>query len=171
MEQVHLEPVSLRHADVMQHYVEDPAIGATTNVPTPYPSDGAARFIERMIEQRALGHDYPFVINADRKFVGVIALHDVVDGEATLGYWIGRPFWGKGYASSAARQIVDFGFRELHLKKIKSMCLVRNAESRRVLEKTGFRFTHEAPDPASKFAEEPFAWCEINADEWQESRS
>ncbi|MBO0778203.1 MAG: GNAT family N-acetyltransferase [Ktedonobacteraceae bacterium] len=60
--------------------------------------------------------------------------------EAELGYEIDSRYWGQGYASEAARAIVDFGFRELRLHRIWAHCIADNTGSARVMQKLGMRF-------------------------------
>lgn len=60
---------------------------------------------------------------------------------AEIIYWIGKPYWGKGYATEAARAVVGYGFGRLYLRRIYARYLVRNPASGRVLEKIGM--THE----------------------------
>ena len=60
------------------------------------------------------------------------------DWEAELGYELSPQYWGHGYATEAARAMVDFGFRELGLQRISSWCIADNVASARVLERLGF---------------------------------
>ena len=59
--------------------------------------------------------------------------------KAELGYWVGKPFWGRGYATEAAGSIVDFGFDQLGLNRITAGHMVRNPASGRVMQKIGMR--------------------------------
>lgn len=61
------------------------------------------------------------------------------DWEADIGYELAPEHWGNGYATEAARALVDFGFRELKLHRISSWCIAENAASVRVLERLGFK--------------------------------
>ena len=61
------------------------------------------------------------------------------DWEADIGFELAPEYWGRGYATEAARAIVDFGFRELELHRISSWCIADNAASARVLERVGLR--------------------------------
>ena len=60
-------------------------------------------------------------------------------GEADIGYEIAPRLWGQGYATEAARAMVDFGFRTLGLYRLSSWCIAENTASARVLEKAGFK--------------------------------
>ena len=59
--------------------------------------------------------------------------------EADIGYELSPQYWGHGYATEAARAMVDFGFRELGLQRISSWCIADNLASARALERLGFR--------------------------------
>ena len=64
------------------------------------------------------------------------------DGEhPEIGYWLGVPFWGKGYATEAARAVIDHAFGYLGYDVLVSGARVSNPASRRVLQKCGFEWT------------------------------
>ena len=70
----------------------------------------------------------------------MIGLHlNRQDNRAELGYWIGVPFWGRGYATEAATEVVRYGFEELGLNKIYAGYFSRNPASGNVLRKIGMR--------------------------------
>ncbi|MBV8837027.1 MAG: GNAT family N-acetyltransferase, partial [Alphaproteobacteria bacterium] len=56
-------------------------------------------------------------------------------------YWLGVPFWGNGYATEAARAVLDLGFTDLGHDVIAAGARVNNPASRRVLEKCGFQWS------------------------------
>ena len=65
-----------------------------------------------------------------------------LDGEhPEIGYWLGVPFWGKGYATEAARAVIDHAFGDLGCEVIVGGARVSNPASRRVLQKCGFEWT------------------------------
>jgi RimJ/RimL family protein N-acetyltransferase len=65
-----------------------------------------------------------------------------LDGETPeIGYWLGVPFWGKGYATEAARALIDHAFGDLGYDVLHGGARVSNPASRRVLEKCGFQWT------------------------------
>ncbi len=61
------------------------------------------------------------------------------DWEADIGYELAPNNWGQGYATEAARAIVEIGFRELKLHRVSSWCIADNTASARVLERVGLR--------------------------------
>lgn len=78
--------------------------------------DTELEWIRRVI---ANPKDYRCAILVDGVYVGNIYLTDIEDGCATYHIFIGdKNYWGKGIAREASRQIIDYGFNELHLDKI-----------------------------------------------------
>jgi len=95
------------------------------------------------------GNAWPFFIfaNSDRALVGAITLSNVRRGVAetgTLGYWVGRSYAGRGYATAAARAVVAWACEDLNLHRVEAACVPDNAASRRVLEKSGFQLEGKA---------------------------
>ena len=83
-------------------------------------------------------------VAVDGAFAGSVSLTrgaDVACKSAELGYWFGRPFWGKGVATEAVRQMCARGFGEWDIVRIFAEPFSHNRASCRVLEKNGF--THE----------------------------
>ena len=84
------------------------------------------------------GYELAVVEKATDGLLGGIGLH--ADGtQAMLGYCFARHAWGKGYATEAARLLVDFGFDSLGIHRVWARCDSENGTSLRVLEKLGMR--------------------------------
>jgi [ribosomal protein S5]-alanine N-acetyltransferase len=74
------------------------------------------------------------------ELIGIIGLApDDADQSAELGYYIGRPYWGRGFATESAQAIVRRGFEALGYAKLTSGYHADNPASGRVLEKLGFK--------------------------------
>jgi RimJ/RimL family protein N-acetyltransferase len=58
-----------------------------------------------------------------------------------IGYWLGVPFWGQGYATEAVRAVIDHAFGDLGHDALAGGARVSNPASRRVLQKCGFQWT------------------------------
>ncbi|MGA8155176.1 MAG: GNAT family N-acetyltransferase [Rhodoplanes sp.] len=58
-----------------------------------------------------------------------------------IGYWLGVPYWGHGYATEAVRALIDQAFGDLGYEAVEAGARTTNAVSRRVLEKCGFQWT------------------------------
>ncbi len=148
---VTIEPFSPRHAPAVQRLASDVRIAATTLIPHPYPPGGAERFIEEAQRARARGEGYAFAVLAGGELVGACGLKEVHDRQADLGYWIGVPYWGRGYATEAARLVVAFAFGALGLERVTAHALLSNPASCRVLERVGFREVERAESPFERW--------------------
>ena len=73
------------------------------------------------------------------RLVGGIGIHRLPSGEDELGYWIARPFWGRGIATEAARAVIANARHSLRLRRLVSGHFLDNPASGRVLAKLGFR--------------------------------
>src|SRR5919198_44546 len=119
-------------------------VAATTlRIPHPYTEQDARNFINARLDSEANTHDTRFAITlrSNGELCGGIGLHlDPVHKHAELGYWLGVPFWGRGYATEAARAVVDYGFSTLGLHRIYASHFASNAASGRVLRKIGMKY-------------------------------
>jgi len=110
-------------------------------------------FIERSLAVAAQGEGVVWAIEHEGQAVGCIGLDGVVwqvnalrYDRADLGYWLAPTLWGKGLMTEAASAVVRFAFEQIGLHKVATRCFADNAASRRVIEKTGFRFVGRAED-------------------------
>lgn len=108
------------------------------------------RRLRHYAEEWQTGAGYAFFIfaRADDGLRGGITLSNVRRGVAqtgTLGYWVGRPFARQGVMTDALGCVMEFSFDRLHLHRLEAACLPRNAASRGVLQKAGFREEGFAP--------------------------
>jgi RimJ/RimL family protein N-acetyltransferase len=116
----------------------------TERIPHPYGIDDARQWISAAISQSGI-----YAITIEGEVIGACGLDvrcvplQAEEGnvEAELGYWIGRPFWGCGYMTEAARRLIDHAFGDLDYKVLSAGARVNNPASRRVLEKCGFQWT------------------------------
>jgi [ribosomal protein S5]-alanine N-acetyltransferase len=118
-------------------------ISATTlNIPHPYAEVDALTYLAKADEDFRAGRSVSFAIAIPpgREISGGVGLV-LADAHqhAELGYWIGVPYWGKGYATEAARAVVEFGFGTLRLNRIFAHHFAGNTGSQLVLEKIGMR--------------------------------
>ena len=92
---------------------------------------------------------YPLLIFRETDFalVGAVTLGQVRRGviqSGTLGYWIGQPFAGNGYASAAVEAVVSFAFDRLGLHRVEAACVPENIASLGVLMKQSFQLEGRA---------------------------
>jgi ribosomal-protein-alanine N-acetyltransferase len=101
------------------------------------------RRVRRYAEERRLEQSYAFFTfrQKDDALVGGLTLSNLRRGVAqtcTLGYWMGRPFAGRGLMSAAVRATIPFVFETLRLRRIEAACLPANDSSIHLLERVGF---------------------------------
>lgn len=100
------------------------------------------RRMRRYTEDQRADHAYPyFVFATDGTLLGGLTLSNVRRGvaqTATLGYWMGKSFAGKGHMTAAVRLIVPHALTTLGLHRVEAACMPSNAASIRLLEKVGF---------------------------------
>lgn len=112
-------------------------------IPYPYRPDHALQFVAEARSTNTEGRGVYLAIATRRdpdRLIGVISLRHRADGEVSLGYWLGVPHWGKGYATEAAHSILDAGFLYSDVGSIIAGVRVTNDRSRRVLERCGFQY-------------------------------
>jgi ribosomal-protein-alanine N-acetyltransferase len=89
-----------------------------------------------------LGYSYLIFAETPQRLVGGLNISNVRRGiaqTASIGYWIGAPYAGRGLMTEAVRAIAPFAFTSLRLHRLEAACLPTNAASMRVLAKAGFR--------------------------------
>jgi RimJ/RimL family protein N-acetyltransferase len=98
-------------------------------------------FLAQQQEHPRLKFQLAITLRSDGRLIGNCGLRlasaDAREGD--LGYELSPQYWGRGYATEAARAIVDFGYGELRLHRIWSWCIAENVASARVLDKLGMR--------------------------------
>ncbi len=108
-------------------------------MPHPYGEAEARAFIANAKRRKAGGCVYAITNSDNGAFIGCIGLDARAHG-LELGYWIGQPYWGRGYATEAAHAAVDLAFRATRIDVLHVSCRVTNAASRRVIHKCGFQY-------------------------------
>ncbi len=113
----------------------------TLRIPHPYSAEEAERWTSNHEERIKNGdHAFAVTLRATRELVGTVGLHIKSENDrAEIGYWIGIPYWGKGYATEAAAAVMRFCFETFPINRIFAMHFGRNPASGRVLQKIGMR--------------------------------
>jgi RimJ/RimL family protein N-acetyltransferase len=115
----------------------------TLSMPHPYEDGVAEQFIAHVQDEWSSGNSYVFCIalKTDNLLIGVTGIHPTIaHRRAEIGYWLGVPYWRKGYATEAARRLVQFGFEDLNLNRIEAAFFTRNPTSARIMQKIGMTF-------------------------------
>lgn len=145
----------------------------SAHVPWPYPENGIDWFLNNMIMPN-LGKTRWFwgiyLKSNPLEMIGGIDLFQPGIPE-NRGFWLGRPFWKKGYMTEAVVPVTDYAFDVLGFEKLIFSNALGNDRSRRVKEKTGARLVGTKP---SKFVDPSFSeselW-ELTKGDWQKFRA
>lgn len=141
----------------------------TATLPHPYRVDDAETFIRVSREDAARGEALRFVLtdkNFPRTLLGAIGIESG-DGGPQLGYWLGRPFWGRGYASEAAAAMTDVFFLVTGGDELGAMILIENAASRAVLENLGFVLVENLDSGPGRLAGNPTQRFVLRRRDWR----
>jgi ribosomal-protein-alanine N-acetyltransferase len=142
-----LRPYTLDDVDEMWPHVSDPMLPKQMSWTAHQSKDETRGFVAGCIKGVGDNTGVVWTIRHDGEFVGAIGLANIrfqfaawrID-RAELGYWIGIPFWGRGFMTEAAAEVVRFGFETIGLHKITVGCLDGNVASQKIIERLGFRF-------------------------------
>lgn len=138
-----LRPFSPTDAPAVQQLAGAQEIAAATlNIPHPYEDGMAEAWISGHGQRWDRGEHAIFAVTqGDAGLIGAIGLRiEAIHRRAELGYWIGVPYWGRGYATEAARAVIELGFGALGLHRIYATHLTRNQASGRVMQKVGMQW-------------------------------
>jgi len=110
-----------------------------SRMPHPYGEAEARSFLAMSGQKRAAGCVYALTLADSGTFIGCAGLNGT-DRGLELGYWIGEPYWKRGFATEAAHALVDLAFRATQINVLHVSCRVINPASRRVIHKCGFQY-------------------------------
>lgn len=146
-------------------------------VPFPYPPGLAAEFVRkaRAGESHARAWALDATPSGGAPLIGVLTWRATTDAAGAptlrLGYWLGRPWWGFGYATEAASAAVDAAFADPARAFVEAGVYIDNSASQRVLEKLGFRFGAAVPHfNAARGADALHAMGRLDRADWAARR-
>lgn len=131
-------------------------------VPHPYPVSAAHTWLETLSEARDSGVEFPFAIEARIDGLigscGVSRVGDPEDATWEIGYWLGIPYWGFGYAVEASRALMGWARDTLGARVFVAGHFADNPASGKVLRKLGF--THSGSAELFGLARQRVSPCE-----------
>ncbi|OFE11340.1 hypothetical protein PHACT_12325 [Pseudohongiella acticola] len=139
-ERLLLRPFQPTDAERVQLLAGNPNVARmTTNIPHPYTDGEAANWITAHTDdwQRGSAAIFAVCLRRDGELVGAVGLMNIHHHDAELGYWIGEPYWGQGFASEAVDAIIGFGITSCELTRLHAHHLSRNPASGKVLTNAG----------------------------------
>lgn len=134
-------------AESLFKYASDPDIGPIAGWPPHTSVENSLEIIHSIL---SAPETYAVVLKETNEQIGSCGimfsngLHsaDMQQGEAEIGYWIGKPYWGQGLIPEAVRALLSRCFNELRLNSVWCGHYEGNTKSKRVIEKCGFKYHH-----------------------------
>ena len=149
-ERLTLRPWTEEDAEGLFEYAKDPDVGPIAGWPPHKDVEESQNVIQNVL---AVDECFAICEKGCNRAIGSIALklngHTDMserDDECELGYWLGKPYWGRGYMPEAAKEILRHGFEDLGMTTIWCGYYDGNSKSRRVQEKVGFVYHHTCND-------------------------
>ena len=144
-ERLVLRPWREDDAESLYKYASDPEIGPAAGWPRHTSVEDSLNVLRTVLMK---DHNFAITIKPSDEPVGSIGIfpgrQETQKGEYEIGYWIAKPFWGKGYVPEAVRALLDLYF-SLGAERMWCSHASFNEKSRRVIEKVGFRYQFTAP--------------------------
>lgn len=149
-ERLVLRPWKESDAESLYEYAKNPEVGPIAGWPVHTSVENSREIIQEVLSAR---ETYAVCLKEDGIAVGSIGLMigdasnlKLPNTEGEIGYWIGVPFWGRGFIPEAVNELLHHGFEDLGLKKIWCGYFEGNVKSKKVQEKCGFTYHHTNKD-------------------------
>ncbi len=169
-----LRPFEDQDAPSLQTLASNIELARTTlHIPYPYPEDYAKHWIISSTEKRKKGSSYSFaiILKGSMEIAGCITLTIALNHQrGELAYWIGKPYWDNGYATEAAKQILEFAFHHLQLNRVWACVMKKNQASIEVMRKSGLLYEGTFPQHVRKWDQfEDVAYYGLLKEQYQKS--
>jgi RimJ/RimL family protein N-acetyltransferase len=152
-----LRPFRQSDAETVQRLANHEKISLTINLPYPYTLEMAQGWIQthQPTFQKGHGVTYAITLKETGEVLGAISLMDVSkrSNHARIGFWIGVPYWNKGYCTEAGKALLEYGFNEIGLNRIHTFYMISNLASGRVLDKLGMKIEGTQREHITKLGE------------------
>ncbi|HLO77514.1 MAG TPA: bifunctional GNAT family N-acetyltransferase/(deoxy)nucleoside triphosphate pyrophosphohydrolase [Magnetospirillum sp.] len=140
-----LRPLTAADAPRLAALLDDwEVVKHTAAIPHPYTLADGESFAATMAEKARARIGIALVMERtlDKQVIGLIGFGTETDGTPELGWWVGREFWGQGYASEAARRLLRHLFADLGYASVWATAHPDNAASRAVMTKLGMELAN-----------------------------
>ncbi len=141
-ERLILRPWMESDAESLYYFVKNPNIGPIAGWAPHKSLEESLDIIKTIFSKKET-----YAITIDDKAIGCIGLifypdtnHYWDDEGVELGYWIGEEYWGKGLVVEAGQELIKHAFKDLNINKLYASFRYDNHQSKRVLEKLGFKY-------------------------------
>lgn len=137
------KPRKADSARIAQHANDFDVARMTTGMPYPYGLEHAAGFLTQVSEQDPKREAVFVIEHPEHGAIGVMGFDGAENGGLEIGYWLGRPYWGAGYATEAAQGALVWAHKAWGRRYMRAGHFADNPASGKVLCKAGFLYTGE----------------------------
>ena len=141
-EQLILRPWKEEDAECLYHFAKNPKIGPIAGWPPHKSVEESLEIIKTIFAKKET-----YAITINDKAIGCVGLlfypdtnHKWENKGVELGYWIGEEYWGQGLVVEACKELIRHAFEDLDINKIYASFKYENHQSKRVLERLGFKY-------------------------------
>lgn len=145
-ERLILRPWKEEDAESLYEYAKDPAVGPIAGWPVHTSVENSREIIKEVL---SADETYAVCLKEDNRAIGSIGLipsrhshTNAAEDEIEVGYWIGVPFWGKGFIPEAVRRLQEHAFLDLGCSAMWCGYYEGNEKSKKCQEKSGFVYHH-----------------------------
>ena len=145
-----LRPFTEADAEDLYEYAKDERVGPIAGWPVHTSVENSREIIRTVL---SAPETYAVCLKEDNRVIGSIGLMrgsqsnlNLSDTEGEIGFWLGVPFWGKGFIPEAVRGLIRHAFVDLHLETLWCGYFDGNEKSKRCQEKCGFVYHHTNRD-------------------------
>ncbi len=140
-----LRALSLEDVEDFYQYAKKPHIGPMAGWAPHESLHYSFEILKVMIKEDEV---WAITIKPNQNMVGTIGLHvrnfeNALANQKEIGYVIDDLYWGKGYMKEAVSKVLEYAFETLELTKVLCGHATNNLQSKRVIEKSGFIWTHQ----------------------------
>ena len=140
-----LRDLRLTDLNAFYYYAKKPNIGPMAGWPPHKDIEQSRKILKMMIAEQEV---WGITLKESDILIGTVGLHvrnleNALEDIREVGYVIDEPYWGKGYMVEAVKKVLAYGFIGLELKEITVGHSTMNLQSKRVIEKCGFIYTHD----------------------------
>ena len=139
-----LRPFEISDSRKVKELAGDSKIAETTlNIPHPYEDGMAEPWINshKDIFINKKGIIYAIIKKNSNELIGAVGLMiNNIHRKAELSFWVGVPYWGKGFCTESSKALIEYGFKDLNLNRIYALSMDYNIGSYKVMEKIGMKY-------------------------------
>ena len=167
-ERLWLRPWRIEDLEDFYTYCKEPDVGPWAGWKPHESREESREILSRWLQEDGDEVRLAIVDKFNGRVIGSLGLEeDGHRGCKSLGYVLGKPYWGRGYMTEAVHAAIDYGFREMKLRLLSVNHYPENLRSKRVIEKAGFVYEGTLRDAATIYNGELRDLCCYSLRAWE----